>query len=94
MLGSPTAVCLTACGLSPRPAWWNAVHCPAAGALPCRCQPSAHSPACRCAPQDRQTLEEAEQLLKKMGFTGSLFQGAPPPQEEEEEEEEDDDDEE
>ena len=44
--------------------------------------------ACRRPLQERQTLEEAEGLLKKMGFTGSLFQGAPPPQPDEDEEEE------
>lgn len=30
--------------------------------------------------QERQTLEEAEGLLKKLGFKGSLFTGAPQPQ--------------
>jgi hypothetical protein len=29
--------------------------------------------------QERDTLQQAEDLLKQMGFKGSLFAGAPPP---------------
>ena len=67
----------------------------AAGVLPCESRavpqpcpppplPGPPRPCCRPL-QERQTLEEAEGLLKKLGFTGSLFQGAPPPQPDEEE---------
>lgn len=39
---------------------------------------------CHClrataAVQERDTLQQAEDLLKQMGFKGSLFAGAPPP---------------
>lgn len=52
--------------------------------------PAGAPPPCSPALQERQTLEEAEGLLKKMGFTGSLFAGAPPTQPEAEDEDEED----
>lgn len=78
---------LAVCRLAGRQAGACTRHSARCGPAPC----PKMKPLCRHSPllrvQERQTLEEAEGLLKKLGFKSSLFSAPPLPQQQQPEDE-------